>query len=88
MGQRKGLAAVLVAGNLGNDLCGYIAGRKKAVRLFDQCFTDNRAVLKHILQIDKVTVVLPLCKIIRIMEMDNALLMGSHDLLWQQHTAG
>ena len=43
MGQRKGLAAVLVAGNLGNDLCGYIAGRKKAVRLFDQCFTDNRA---------------------------------------------
>ena len=37
---------------------------------------------------EEVTVVLPLCKIIRIMEMDNALLMGPHDLLRQQHTAG
>ena len=38
MRQRKGLAAVLVAGHLCNNLCGYITGSKKAVRLLYQWF--------------------------------------------------
>lgn len=29
MSQGKGLTAVLIAGNLGYDLCSYIAGREK-----------------------------------------------------------
>ena len=75
MGQRKGLSAVLVAGHLRNDLRGDVAGSEKAVRLLDHGLADDGAVLQHILQVDQVTVVLLLCEIVRIMEMDDSGLM-------------
>ena len=88
MGQRKGLAAVLVTGHLRHDLSGHIAGRKEAVRLLDQSLTDHRAVLQHILQVDKITVVLSLSKIIGIVEMDDPLFMRPHDLLREKDSSG
>ena len=88
MGQGKCLPAVLIAGHLGHNLRGHIAGSKEAVRFFNHCLTDYRSVLKHVLQIDQVAVMLFLCIIIRIMEMNNPLFMGFHDLLRKQHTHG
>ena len=88
MRQSKGLSAILVAGYLRHDLGGHVAGRKETVRLLDHRFTDHSAILQHILQIDQVAVVLLLCKIVGIMEMDDAFLMRADDLLWQQHTLG
>ena len=54
----------------------------------DQCLTDHRSILKHIFQIDQITVMFSLCKIIGIMEMDNSLFMCSYDLLRKKYTAG
>ena len=88
MRQSKGLSAILVAGYLRHDLGGHVAGRKETVRLLDHRLTDHSAILQHILQIDQVAVVLLLCKIVGIMEMDDAFLMRADDLLWQQHTLG
>ena len=58
------------------------------MRLLDHRLTDHSAILQHILQIDQVAVVLLLCKIVGIMEMDDAFLMRADDLLRQQHTLG
>ena len=88
MRQCKGLTSVLVAGYLRHDLGGYVAGCEEAVRLLNQRFADHSAILQHILQVDQITVVFFLCKIIRIMEMNDSLLMRFHDLLRQKHTSG
>ena len=87
MRQSKGLSAILVAGYLRNDLGGHVAGSKETVRLLDHRLTDHSTILQHILQIDQVAVVLLLCKIVGIMEMDDSFLMRADDLLRQQHTA-
>ena len=81
MRQCKGLSAVLVTGHLCNDLSRDIAGREKTMRLFDHSLADDRPVLEHVLQVDQVAVVFPLCKIVRIMEMDDPLLMSSNQYL-------
>ncbi len=83
--QCKGLTAVLVAGNLRNDLSCHITRCKEAVRLLDQRLADHSPVLQHILQIDQVTVMFLLSKIIRIVEMDDSLFMRIHDLRREQH---
>ena len=57
MRQRDGLAAILVRGDLRDDLRGDIAGRGEGMRLFDERAGDDRAVLQHVLEIDKVAVV-------------------------------
>ena len=49
---------------------------------------NNRTVLKHVFQIYQVTVMLLLCKVIRIMKMNNAGLVRIHYLFWQQNTIG
>ena len=88
MGQSEGLSAVLVTGHLRHDLSGHVAGREEAVWLLDQGLADHRAVLQHILQVDKITVVLSLGKIIGIVEMDDPLFMGPHDLLREKDSSG
>ena len=88
MRQRKRLTAVLIARNLRDNLRRDIAGGKEAVRLFNHGFTDDRAVLQHILQIDEVTVVFLLRKIVGIMEMNDALFMCLDNILRQQDTHG
>ena len=84
MCQRNALTAVLVAGHLRNDLHGDIAGCGKAVRLVNICLTDNSSVLQHILQVNQITVVHMLCKIVCIVEMDQPLLVCLYDILRKQ----
>ena len=88
MSQRDGLSAVLVAGYLRHDLGGDVAGGGEAVGLLDQRSGDDGAVLQHILQIDQVAVVHMLGVIIRVMEVDDALIVGLHDVLGQQNAVG
>ena len=64
MGQGKGLSAVLVARHLRHDLGGHITRRIKGMWLFNQSIADHRTILKHILQIDQITVMFFLCIII------------------------
>ena len=88
MGQGNGLAAVLVGGHLGDDLGGDVAGGGEAVGLFDQGAGDDGAVLQHVLQIDQIAVVHVLGIIVHVVEVDDARLVGLHDVLGQQHAAG
>ena len=86
MGKCKGLSAILVTCYLRHDLCCDITCSEEAVRLLNHCLADNGSVLQHILQIHEVAVMFPLCEIIRIMEMDDSLLMCFHNLFRKQHT--
>ena len=56
------------------------------MRLFDQSLADDRPVLEHVLQVDQVAVVFLLCKIVRVVEMDDPLLMSSNHFFRQQYT--
>ena len=85
MGQRDGLATVLGRGDLGDNLRRDIASCREAVRLLDQRARDNGAVLEHILQVHQVTVMHMLGKVVRIVEVNQTLVVSIHDLLGQQH---
>ena len=87
MRQRDGLAAILVRGDLRDDLRGDIAGRGEGMRLFDERAGDDRAVLQHVLEIDKVAVVHMLGIVIRIVEVDDTGLMRLDDVARQQDAA-
>ena len=84
MGQGDRLAAVLVRGHLRHDLGGDIAGSGEAVGPLDEGTGDDGAVLQHILQVHQIAVVHVLGVIISVMEVDDALPVGFHDLLRQQ----
>ena len=88
MGERDALSAILAGGYLGNDLGGDIAGGGETVGLLDQSSADDGAVLQHVLQVDQITVVHMLGKIIRVMEMDEALLMGVYNIRREQEALG
>ena len=88
VGEGNGLAAVLVGSNLRDDLRGDIAGGGKAVGLFDERARDDRAVLQHILQVHQITVVHVLGVVVHVMEVDEPLFMGLHDVLRQQQALG
>ena len=81
MRKANALTAVLAGGNLRDDLCCDVAGSGEAVRLFDHGAADNGAVLKHILQVDEVAVVHMLSEIVRVVEVDDALLVCGNDFL-------
>jgi hypothetical protein len=81
MGQADRLPAVGVAGHLGDDLGGDIAGRGKAVRLFDQGIRDHRAVLEHVFQIHQLTVADRPGHISHIVDMDDAFIVGFDHIL-------
>ena len=88
MRQGDGLPAVLVGGHLRHNLHGDVAGRGEGVRLVDMGFGNAGAVLQHILQVHQVAVMHVLGIVIRVMEVDDALLVGLHDVLGQQDAAG
>ena len=88
MRKGDGLTAVLVAGNLRDDLGGDVAGSGEAMRRLDQRTGDDGAVLEHVLKIDQVAVVHVLGEIIRIMEMDQAVFMRLDNILRKQHAHG
>ena len=56
--------------------------------LFNHGAGDDGAVLQHILQVHQVTVVHMLGIVVRIVEVDDARLVGVHNLLGQQNAAG
>ncbi len=78
----------MVGRHLRDDLRGDIAGRGKTVRTFDQRAGDNGTVLQHVLQVDQIAVVHVLGIVIRIMEMNDALVVCIHDVLGQQNAVG
>ena len=84
MGQGDGLAAILVGSHLCHDLGGDVAGGGEAVGPFDQGAGDDGAVLQHVLQVYQVAVVHVLGVIVGVVEVDDALPVGLHDLLGQQ----
>ena len=88
MGKRDRLAAILVRGNLGDDLRSDIACRREGMRLINRRFGDDRAVFQHVFQVHEAAVVHRLSKIVRIMKMDDAFLMRIDDILRQQESAG
>ena len=87
MREADALAAVLVGGNLGDDLRGDVAGRGKAMGLLDHRAGDHGAVLQHGLEVHEVAVVHVLGKVVRIMEVDEALVVRLDDVLGQQQAA-
>ena len=58
------------------------------MRFFDHGAGNNRAILQHIFQVHQVAVMHVLGKIIGVMEVDDALLMGLHNILGQQNALG
>ena len=86
MGQADALAAVLVGSDLCDDLSRNVAGGGEAVRLLDISAGNDRAVLKHVFQIDQIAVVHVLGEVVRIVEVDQTLLMSFHDFRVQQQT--
>ena len=78
------LAAVLVGGDLGDDLGGNVARRAEGVRLLNQGAGDNRAVLEHILQVDQTAVVHMLDIVVAVVEVDDAFFVGFGDFLRQE----
>ena len=88
VGQGDGLAAVLVGGHLGDDLGGDVAGGGKAVGLFDEGARDDGAVLEHVLQVDQIAVVHVLGVVVHVVEVDDARLVGLHDVGGEQQPLG
>ena len=84
MGQADALTAILVGSHLCNDLGGDVAGGGEAVGLLNIGAGDDGAVLEHVVQIDEVTVVHVLGKIVGVVEVDEAFLMRLNDLRVQQ----
>ena len=88
MRQRDGLSAILRRRNLSDDLRGDVACRRETMRLLDKRTRDNRAVLQHVLKVHQVAVVHMLSKVIRVVEVDDALVMSGHDIGRQQDALG
>ena len=83
-----GLAAVLIAGHGRDDLGGDGTGHLEALGGFYHFSVDRGAVVQHVLNIYQAAVENRLDKIIRVMEMKHAIVMGQGDMLRQQHTPG
>ena len=88
VGQRNGLPTVLVAGHLRYDLGGNVTGGGEGMRPLDQGPGDNGPVLQHVLQVHQVAVVHMLRKVVAVMEVDDPLIMGLHNIRGQQNTVG
>ena len=88
MGQADALAAVLAGSYLSDDLGGNVAGSGEGMGLLDESTADDGTVLQHAVQVDQVTVVHVLGVVVGVMEMNDAFLVGLHDLRGQQHTHG
>ena len=88
MGQGDGLPTVLVGGHLGDDLGGDVAGGGEAVGPLDHGSGDDGAVLEHVLQVHQVAVVHVLGKIVAVVEVDDAVPVGLHNVLREEHPLG
>ena len=84
--QRDGLAAVLVRGDLRDDLRRDVARGRERMWALDEGSRDDGAVLQHVLQVHKVAVVHVLGVVVRVVEVDDALFMRLDDILGQEQT--
>ena len=87
MRQRDRLPAVLVGGDLRDDLGRNVARGREAVRPLDERAGDDRAVFEHIFQVHEVAVVHVLRVIVRVVEVDDTLLVRLDNVLRQQEAA-
>ncbi|OPZ17877.1 MAG: hypothetical protein BWZ04_02767 [Firmicutes bacterium ADurb.BinA205] len=87
MCKADGLSAVLIRGDLCNDLRCDIAGSRKAVRLLNHSTGYHCAVLKHILQIHQTAIVHRLCDVVQIVYMNDPVIMGGDHILRKQESA-
>ena len=88
VGQRYALAAVLARSHLRDDLRGDVAGGGEGVRAVDFCSADDSSVLKHVLQIDQVAVVHVLRKVVRVVKVNQAFLVGLGQVFVKQKALG
>ena len=84
MRKRDGLAAILAARDLGNNLGGDVACRREAMRALDKRAGNDGAVLQHVFQVHEVAIVHVLREVVGIVEVDNAFVVGGHDFGRQQ----
>ena len=82
------LAPVLVAGHRRNDLCGDGAGHLETFGGLNHLAVDGGAVVQHVLDVDQAAVKYGLDKVIRIVKMNDAVVVCQGDMLWQKHAAG
>ena len=88
MSKRDALSAVLVAGDLRDNLRGDVAGGGETVRLLNHGSGNPGSVLQHVLKVDEVAVVHVLGVVIHIVEMDDALFMRGDNILGKEQTGG
>ena len=87
MRQRYALSAVLIRGDLCDDLRCDIARRGKGMRLFDIGTRNHRSVLQHVFKVDKIAVVHMLREIIGVVKMNETFVVRFHDVEGQKNTA-
>ena len=58
------------------------------MRALDERAGDDGAVLQHVVEVDEVAVVHVLREVVRVVEVDDALLVGAYHLCWQQLAHG
>ncbi len=83
-----GLASVLIAGHRGNDLGRHRTGYLKALGRLNHLAVDGGAVIQHVLDINEAAVEDRLDEIVRIMKMEDSVVMGHGDMLRQKHASG
>ena len=86
--ERDALPAVLRRGDLRDNLRGDVARRGEGVRAVDFRLADDRAVLEHVLKVDQIAVVHVLREVVRVVEVNQPLVVRLHDVLVKQETPG
>ena len=81
MRKADGLAAVGIARHLGDDLGGNVTGRGETVGLLDHGVGNDRAILKHVLQVHQLTVADRPGDVSHVVDMDHALIVGVDHIL-------
>ena len=88
MAHLHALPAVLVGGHAGDDLGDHGARHLKALGGFDELAVDHGAVVQHVPDVDQAAVKDMLHKIVRVVEVEHALIVGLGDVLGQEDAPG
>ena len=88
MAHIHGLPAVLVGGHTGDDLGGDGAGYLEALGAFDKLAVHHGAVVQHVADVDQTAVEDGLDKVVGVVKMQQALVVGLGDFLRQEDAAG
>ena len=88
MAHLHGLAAVLVGGDTGDDLGDDGAGHLEALGRLDELAVDHGSVVQHVPDVHQAAVEDVLDKVVGVVEVEHAVVVGLGDLLRQQQTTG